>query len=489
MIDGLPVALEELQDTYADFLTRTVSPESNSLVDELTRQAVAWEAERKRGANQRASVRGPYKRGEKGLASLRDGIGRFIGNLLRAEADPHRTDKVFRSLKKDKFTGGPVSFDTFRVVWTALEALELLTRTPGKRRWHPLGFEGKPIQLEGTASIFEATPKLVALAEEHGVSLENIDGHFVKERGALELRSFSKWEWLPKSDNDAGYAPRKVGGHRVKFTADERTKALEAQVNSINEFLGSFGVKGGKFSGFYRGFNQGTDPDAFNWNKGGRLYAYGKDSYQALSGEQRALITINDEPTVEIDVSASYLTIYHGLLKERFDAYSGGVWERVIIDNKQVAKDWINLSLTTGKRLMKWPKSKIKEYRTKYDIELDADYPVSGVQVASLTAFPALYNVEASGLTWAELMFEEAEVILTTMLKLMDQSVPSLPVFDSIIVPRSQVRLATGELYDAFYKRIGKKPLLRTKSELPGVKEAMRAAIHDDERWVNVFDL
>jgi hypothetical protein len=37
------------------------------------------------------------------------------------------------------------------------------------------------------------------------------------------------------------------------------------------------------------------------------------------------------------------------------------------------------------------------------------------------------------------------------MMKLMDEGVPSLPVFDSIIVPQSKTRLATGELYDAFY--------------------------------------
>jgi hypothetical protein len=489
MNDGIPLDAEELRDTYADFLTRAVSSEANSLVDDLTQQAVAWEAERKRGDNQRASVRGSYKRGEKRLASLQNGLGRFIGNLLHAEGDPQRTGKVFRSLKKDTFTSAPVSFDTFEVVWKALEARGQLTRIPGTQRWHPIGFDNKPIQLSGTASIFQPTQKLLKLAQEHGVCLENIDRHFVRDRGALELRSHSKWEWSPKSDNEVGYAPRKVGGHRVQFTPDERTKLLEAQVKSINEFLRTFSFKGGKCSGFYRGFNQGMDPGAFNWNKGGRLYAYGQDSYQSLTGDQRARITINDEPTVEIDVSASYLTIYHGLIKERFDTQSGGVWDRVIIDNKLVAKDWINLSLTTGKRMKKWPKTKIREYRTKYGIELDADHPVGGVKAASLTAFPALYKLEGSGLTWAELMFEEAEVILTTMLKLMDRGVPSLPVFDSIIVPQSQVRLATGELYDAFYQRIGKKPLLKTKSELPGVKEAIRAATDDDERWVNAVDL
>ena len=125
MDDGLPLPTEALQDTFADFLTRAVSPEANSLVDDLTRHAVAWEADRKRSDNQRASMRGPYKRGEKGLKNLREGIGRFVGNLLRAKADPRRTGKVFRSLKKDTFTGAPVSLNTFEVVWKALEAREL----------------------------------------------------------------------------------------------------------------------------------------------------------------------------------------------------------------------------------------------------------------------------------------------------------------------------------------------------------------------------
>jgi len=199
MNNELPLKAGPLQDTYADFLTRTLSPEAEALVNDLTAQATAWEVERKLSHSGRATERGPYKRGEKGLASLRDGLARFLGHLLLSKADPERSGKVFRSLKKDTFTGGPVTFPTFEAVWKALEGLELLVRTPGTRRWHPIGFDG-PIQLPGTASIFEATPKLLALAQEYGVSLDNIGRHFVPDRGVLELRSYGKWEWSPKSN-------------------------------------------------------------------------------------------------------------------------------------------------------------------------------------------------------------------------------------------------------------------------------------------------
>jgi hypothetical protein len=101
MHDTPPRESEEPKDTYADFLTRAVSLEATALIDDLTKQTSAWERERKRGDNQTAPKRGPYQRGEKTLANLRDGLGRFVGHLLRATADPDRTGKVFRSLKKD----------------------------------------------------------------------------------------------------------------------------------------------------------------------------------------------------------------------------------------------------------------------------------------------------------------------------------------------------------------------------------------------------
>uniref|UniRef100_E6VML0 Uncharacterized protein n=1 Tax=Rhodopseudomonas palustris (strain DX-1) TaxID=652103 RepID=E6VML0_RHOPX len=409
--------------------------------------------------------------------------------MIAKADDPTKTGKVYRSLKKGGFTGGPVTYGAFTSAWEALEGLELVTRSPGAPRFHSLGFDNKPMHLDGMgrASVFEATPKLLTLAHQHGVALEDISRHFEQDRGALQLRAYSMWKWSPRSGADSGTAPTKVRGAIVSFEPSARAAELEAQVTRLNDFLRNFTIRGGRFNGFYRGFNRGQEAGAFKWDRGGRLYAYGQDTYQSISQDGRALITINGEPTVEIDISASYLTVFHGLIKAPFDPREG-TWERIDIDNKQVAKDWINFSLAKGTELQKWPRGSVREYRAQ-GIALARDYPIPTVRNAALTAFPALTKLEGSGLTWAELMYAEAEAIMTTMARLMDKGVPCLPVFDSIIIPLSQVRLATGVLYDAFYQRVGRPPLLKPKSALPGVDEQMAAAMDVDERWVNPFHL
>ncbi len=479
----MPSDIEKPQDTYADFMVRTVSPEAAALIADLTERISALEHAQKLGSvTSKSLTRGRYRKGPKGIESLRDALGRFVGHLLMAKAHPHRTDKVFRSLKKDGFTGGPVTFTAFDGAWRGLEALGLLSHTPGKHRYHPLGFDGGPMKLPGQASVFVVSEALLSLSQQHGVSLENIEEHFVQDRAPLELRTFSEWEWSPKS------RARKISGQQVKFTPDERTEALAAQVQCLNAFLGTFKMEGGRFYGLYRGFNTGKEADAFKWDKGGRLYAYGDRAYQWLTGDQRALITINGELTVEVDISASYLTIFHGLTNQKLDTQAGDLWSRIEIEDKLVAKEWVNLSLTAGKRLAKWPKEKATKYRTRTGRDLPTDYPVRDVEAKALKAFPGVSRLNGS-LTWAELMFAEAEVVVATMKKLMGREVPAFPVFDSLIVPVSQVRFATGVLYDEFYRRIGVKPLLKTKSRVPGVSEAIRAAVHDDERWVSALDL
>jgi hypothetical protein len=44
---------------------------------------------------------------------------------------------------------------------------------------------------------------------------------------------------------------------------------------------------------------------------GGRLYSqHFTDSYQVMGGDERLKMTINGEPVAEIDIRASYLTIF-----------------------------------------------------------------------------------------------------------------------------------------------------------------------------------
>ncbi|MHC2466978.1 hypothetical protein [Bradyrhizobium embrapense] len=97
--------------------------------------------------------------------------------------------------------------------------------------------------------------------------------------------------------------------------------------------------------------------------------------------------------------------------------------------------------------------------------------------------------VALTGLKAHSFKYAEADVVIATMLKLMDQGVPAYPVFDSIIIPITYVRLAACVLHDEFYQRIGLKPRLKTKSRLPGASEAIHLAIHDEQPWVSALDL
>jgi hypothetical protein len=96
----------------------------------------------------------------------------------------------------------------------------------------------------------------------------------------------------------------------MKFESAVKALELEKQVHDLNEFLDRFEVRGGAHRGYVRIFNQGDRAD-FDWNKGGRLYSQGDNSYQRMKQTDRLRMTINGEEVCEIDVRASYLTIYH----------------------------------------------------------------------------------------------------------------------------------------------------------------------------------
>lgn len=75
---------------------------------------------------------------------------------------------------------------------------------------------------------------------------------------------------------------------------------------------GKHTLRGGSHEGYIRIFQNDDDPH-FRWNMGGRLYSqHFTESYQVLSPAKRAAMTIN-EPVAEIDIRASYLTIFLAL--------------------------------------------------------------------------------------------------------------------------------------------------------------------------------
>ena len=90
-------------------------------------------------------------------------------------------------------------------------------------------------------------------------------------------------------------------------------------------------------------------------------------------------------------------------------------------------------------------------------------YPMKVVREKVLKRHPLLENwrgkIRGRVRDWSDLMFTESDAIIRTMLILKRQhGVPSLPVYDAIIVPMPKVQVAKETLIEQFRKVTGVEP-------------------------------
>jgi hypothetical protein len=137
----------------------------------------------------------------------------------------------------------------------------------------------------------------------------------------------------------------------------------------------------------------------------------------------------------------------------------------------------MTISFGAGKQCRAWP----KEFSDRYAEEHSGVRPTdvctaSSIRDRALEAYPLLSRVGDYGLNWYNLMYVESEVILKAMEALMIHSkVPSLPVHDALMVAASDAAEGARTLYLSFYHIVGALPVIKTKSDLPGVKDAVEA--------------
>jgi hypothetical protein len=240
-------------------------------------------------------------------------VAAFLGDLLKVDPD----EWVRLSTRPAAFTGRPITRSSFIAVADAMEAAGLIEKKPG----YVLMNDG--VMREKRSTRYKATSKLWALAAEHGI--RNSQGHFtivntkVVERlvktDPIGLRSFSEW-------TDDG----KVKGTPLEFDKTApAVLALARDVEKINAFWEDHELLGGTHRGFTRIFHKpavlnGSGP--YGWNMGGRLYSAG-EGYQTMSKDDRLRMTIDGESVAELDVQASYLTIFQAQQGNPLDVYSG----------------------------------------------------------------------------------------------------------------------------------------------------------------------
>ena len=233
----------------------------------------------------------------------------------------------------------------------------------------------------------------------------------------------------------------------MRFEETEQTKALTGHVHSLNEYLIDHSLEGGNFNGYIRGFNEGNHP-AFNWDRGGRLYAVGAESYQLLKKAERLKMKIDGKPVAEIDINASFLRIFHSLinqpLPDRDDPYT--------VDGlpRDVVKAWVTATFGHDKFHQSWPPNLNKRLRDD-GIDTSKGMSMTKVQEKVVEAIPSfkLWNPQEHG--WPRLMFLESEQMIASMEQLRDNhDIPAFSIHDSVVVPKDSVEIATAVLRERF---------------------------------------
>ncbi|MBX7461512.1 hypothetical protein [Qipengyuania huizhouensis] len=310
----------------------------------------------------------------------------------------------------------------------------------------------------GMATRFKAKASLISLARECGVELEKLNTHFRPiprpERIAYPLL-------LRASSRQLGW--KKEQGRNIPIDYGRPEAAgLAEQVNDLNSFFADIQIEpAGHHFAFHRIFNEG-DFRGFAWNKGGRLYSMG-DSYQQRKQEERSFMKLDGEPVVEIDIRASHLTILHAKLGQEFDPSSIDPYFHPVIP-REVLKGWVAMTLGHDRFHRAWTKDKKADYHNKTGGDLGRDFPIKKVRKEALQLHPVLSEWPTCDIRWGDLQFiESCAVIDTVHLLALENSVPALPVHDSIIVPASKQELACSVLKANFKKHVGVEPALATK--------------------------
>ena len=436
----------ELDDAlYAALLSRAHSDQARALVDTVAKLVTEQEVTAGTRTNKR----------DKKQPALASAVERLLANLLQAQASETNKGYVFRPLRPERFTGQAVSYRTFRSLVDAMESLGLLESYKGFQMWSP-SFDGASLPMRQKATRFQATQQLLDIFEQHGVRAADFHQHFLipLPKNPLRLRATSR-------RNDYGM---KISGRLMRFERTALTMKLEQELKDLNKFLDGFELRGGIHRGYTRVFNNGDHPK-FDWNMGGRLYSYGEFNYQQKERADRLKMTINGEPVCEIDIRASYLTIFHACYGEQLDAENdpydvSGFGPEA----RDVVKKWVAASFGSNAPITKWPKEHVAEYREQTGKTLGKCYPASKVGERVMQSFPLLRRlgevVDGRERGWAELMYIESQAMVGAIISLMHRRIPSLAVHDSLIVPLSNWHPAMIDLAHWYQRVVNAWPVL-----------------------------
>lgn len=407
---------------------------------------------------------GAGKRGKPSRA-FTDAVAALLSDHLRnADTDPNRWG--FCQHGSTTFAGQRIGYRPFKQAFDAMVFLGLLSHFRGHQQHIELG--GGKVTAWARAGRSRATLALLDRAAAQGITPANHDEHFALVPPPTPKRKVARSveDPLELRLGSVRFGSVKAKGSSLPINMkDPVAAALLDSMRKLNDYLAGQMIEGLPHVGFRRIFNCGG-PN-YKWNKGGRLVSVGGQTYQTAKKAERSAMTINGEAVVELDITASHLTILHALAKRDFDPskdpYTVGDLPR------SVAKAWITATLGQGEFHTKWPPKARKDLQKKLGVNIQEAYPIAEVQERVTAALPLLAELPTLPWDWADLQYVESCAIVEAVERLAyDHDIPSLPVHDSIIVPASKEETASAILKDAFKKATGVYPHLKRTQETLG---------------------
>ncbi|WP_234855282.1 hypothetical protein [Paracoccus everestensis] len=394
--------------------------------------------------------RRPQQEEAAGHARTLDAI---LCDLLWASDHAEALGFCYRSANRQAFTDGGTKASSRAYEWQVpvLVSAELIDVRVGYTAWDD--FDGDSVVLFRRATRMRATPALMAIAQRHGISADNLTDHYHKLTSKLTRLV------VLRAGKTAGGR-----GQMLRYPDTEKAASIWSEVERINAIYSRHQFVGLPQPQVYRLFNC-ADADGFAFNKGGRLYG----EFQNTSKERRKDVTIDGQPVVELDLKASHLTALYGVTNTPMpegDPYSIEGLPRAVVKGAVTAM--IGLGHTA---LTRWSSKSMAILLADLGTEqpLDAKtfsrrYPARMVAEKVLKRHPVLRHLSPNTLDWADLQFTEGEVLVKVILQLGEEhDIPALPVHDSIIVPKDGAEIARTCLGATFKAVTGQLPMIEMK--------------------------
>lgn len=388
---------------------------------------------------------------------LENAIGAVLCDFLQAEGLSNGRWS-YRARGAGDFSGERIGYKVFVRGIDEMLRHRMVENVPGHQQWTTSGFgEGPRVRDWGMAARVRPTAWLLRFMAASGVTPANWMDHFhiivpegvtVKHPLVLRRRTIRV-----RNERYRGFGMTLHMGNPVTRRHFER-------IDRLNQHFALTKTEPVPFLGFKRIFNDG-DVAAFDWDRGGRVYAVG-GGYQTMKKETRSQLTINGEATGEVDVRASYLTILAHLRGLR--PYVDEDPYHVEAVPRDIVKAFVTMTLGHSGFHRAWPTGVLKRLEPIYGHPLRATYSVRLVREKVLEAIPALRNWGEDDTTSLHLQFLESEALLLAVERLAyDEGVTSLPLHDSIIAPLGQLELAKATLSKAFEDALGVAPMLQVR--------------------------